>query len=283
VKEWNTFQIAPFKTKSSILMCASVRLAPFDIPSVARLTSKDTLELDTLGDEKTVLFVCLSDTSGTFNFLSAIMFKVLFESLVYKADEVYRGELPIPVQCILDEWANIGQIPEFEKLMSTIRSRGISVGIILQALSQLKRLHKDSWEEIMGNCSTLVYLGGKEESTHKYISKLLGKETIDTLSYSRSYGAQGSYTKQMNRTGRELLTSDEVAGIPKDKCIVITAENLKYLSSKYDLKKHPNYHYLYDANKENWYDYQISYSPVEEFLMNTATLEIFDHEVFKAA
>lgn len=281
VKQFKTFKLASFKTARSILICAGVRLSPFDIPAIAKLTSKDTLELDTLGDEKTVLFICLPDTFESFNFIAAILYQVLFEVLTNKADNVYKGRLPVPVRCILDEFANIGQIPNFDKVISVIRSRGISVDIIIQALAQLKNLYKDTWETIMGSCDSLLYLGGMERSTHKYISELCEKETIDSRDTSQSYGVQGSYSKQDKKLGRDLITPGEVATMKNSECILKIRGLPPFKSKKYDLSKHKRYKYFSDANKKNWYDYTIGLSPVEEFLKNVKTVESFDYSELK--
>lgn len=276
VKQYGVFKLATSKTARSILICAGVRLAPFDIPSIAKLTSKDTLELETLGDEPTVLFVCLPDTFESYNFLAAMLYQLLFESLTDRADNYYHGRLPVSVRCILDEFANIGQIPSFDKVISVVRSRGISVDIILQTLSQLKNLYKNTWETIMGSCDSLLYLGGMEKSTHKYISELCEKETIDSLDYSQSYGVQGSYSKQQKKLGRDLITSGEVANLKNTECILKIRGLPPFKSKKYDLAKHKRYKYFSDYDKENWYEYTMDLRPMEQFLANVTSVETID-------
>ncbi|OQO88249.1 hypothetical protein BH739_04635 [Enterococcus casseliflavus] len=275
-KQYDTFKLATFKTARSILICASVRLMPFDIPSIAKLVSKDTLELDTLGDEKTILYICLPDTNETFNFLAAMLYDVLFEKLIYKADNMYRGRLPVHVRCLLDEMANIGQIPDFDKKVTTIRSREISVNIILQSLSQLKNLYKNTWENIMGSCDSFVYLGGMEETSHKLISQLVGKETIDIQKINQNYGQQGGYSKSVDKSGRDLIMTDEVANLDNDVCILKIRGVPAFKSQKYELEKHPRYKELSDANSDNWYEFKREQSAVEQFLEHVKTMESYD-------
>lgn len=276
VKQYQIFKLAAVKTARSILICAGVRLAPFDIPSVAHLTSKDTLELEKIGDEKTVLFICLPDTFEAFNFLAAILYQLLFEVLLNKADNEYHGRLPIPVRCILDEFGNIGQIPNFDRVISVVRSRGISIDVIIQAMSQLKNLYRDTWETIMGSCDTLLYLGGMEKSTHKYISELCEKETIDVLDTSQSYGGQGSYSKQFKKQGRDLITPGEVATLKNTECILKIRGVPPFKSKKYNLTKHKRYKHLSDSDQKNWYEYNVALRPMEEFLKNVSAVETFD-------
>ena len=276
-KQYDTFKLATFKTARSILICSSVRLMPFDISSIANLVSKDTLELDKLGDEKTILYVCLPDTNETFNFLAAMLYDTLFEVLVYRADNVHKGKLPIPVRCILDEFANISQIPSFEKKVTTIRSRLISVTIMLQSMSQLKNLYKDTWEDITGSCDSFLYLGGMEETSHQKVSKLVGKETIDILKVSQSFGMQGSYSKSYDKTGRDLIDEGEVANLDNDYCILKIRGVPAFKSKKYDATKYKNYSKLSDSNPDNWYVPNYSLSPMEDFLKNVKIVETFDY------
>lgn len=284
VKQYGIFKLASPKTARSILICAGVRLAPFDIPAIAKLTSKDTLELDKIGDEKTILFICLPDTFESYNFIASMLYQLLFETLTDKADNEYRGKLPFPVRCILDEFANIGQIPNFDRVISVIRSRGISVDIIIQALSQLKNLYKDTWETIMGSCDTLLYLGGMEKSTHEYISKLCDKETIDILDTNQSYGRQGSFSKGYKKTGRDLITPGEVSELKNTECILKIRGLPPFKSQKYDLAKHKRYKYFSDKNAENWYEYNIDLRPMESFMEHVVSVETIDYsEINKLA
>lgn len=275
-KQYATFKLATPKTASSILICASVRLMPFDIPSIANLVSKDTLELDRLGDKKTILYVCLPDTSETFNFLAAMMFELMFEVLVYRADNVYRGRLPVHVQCILDEFANVGQIPSFDKKVTTIRSREISVIIVLQALSQLKNLFKDTWENITGSCDMFLYLGGMEDSTHKNISEKIGKETIDVLKLSESFGVSGGYSKSHDKTGRELMSADEVGNLDNDLCLLKIRGVPMFKSRKYNLERHRNYKKITDGNPDNWHEFNMTLRPMEAFLEHVESVSMVD-------
>ncbi|MGX7197725.1 VirD4-like conjugal transfer protein, CD1115 family [Enterococcus olivae] len=277
-RQYDTFKLATFKTARSILICASVRMMPFDIPSIEKLVSKDTLDLDKIGDEKTVLFVCLPDTYETYNFIAAMMYEILFEVLVYKADNLYHGRLPIHVRCILDEFANIGQIPSFDKKVTTIRSREISVSILLQNLAQLKNLYKHTWENITGSCDTFLYLGGMEETSQKRVSQLVGKETIDILKYSQSYGGQGSYSKSADKTGRDLINQDEVANLDNDYSILKIRGVPAFKSKKYNARKHRNYKLLSDTNPDNWYEYNVSLRPMEEFLRNVKIVETYAYQ-----
>ncbi|MBC1890063.1 type IV secretory system conjugative DNA transfer family protein [Listeria booriae] len=276
VKQYSIYKLASYKTAKSILISAGVRLAPFDIPSIQELTAKDTLELDTLGDEKTALFICLPDTKDTLNFLVSMMYEQLFEKLVYKADTEYQGSLPFHVQCDLDEFANTGLIPNFEKKIAVIRSRNISANIILQNLSQLKHLYKDSWETIVGNCDSFLYLGGMEQSTHESVAKLLGKQTIDDMDISENKGPNGSYNKNHKKLGRSLLEPDEVGTIKGGQCILKIRGVRPFLSSKYVLEAHPNYKLITDYDASNWYEYQPAVARVHHFLKNVSTVEEVD-------
>ena len=254
VKQYRKFKMAAGKTLKSILISCGARLAPFDIKELRDLMEYDELELDTLGDQKTALFVILSDTDSTFNFVAALMYSQLFNLLCDKADDFYGGRLPVHVRLILDEFANIGQIPNFDKLIATIRSREISASIILQSQSQLKTIYKDAADTIVGNCDVTLFLGGKEKSTLKEISELLGKETIDSLSQSENRGAQTSHGLSYQKLGKELMTQDEIAVMDGGKCILQLRGVRPFFSDKFDITKHPRYRYLSDADKKNVFD-----------------------------
>lgn len=254
VLQYKIFKLSGDKTTKSILVSLGVRLAPFDIPSVKELVSRDTLELDKIGDKKTILYILLPDTDTSFNFLASMMYQQLFDMLVYKADNFYKGRLPVHVRCILDEFANIGQIPDFEKVISVIRSREISTNVILQNISQLKNLYKDTWETIIGTSDTFLYLGGMEQSTHEYISKLLGKETIEQRNVSVTKGMNGSYNESYQKLGRNLMEPDEVASLKGQECILKIRGVNPFLSNKYNIEKHKNYKKLGDVNEKYWYE-----------------------------
>ena len=238
----------------SILISCGARLAPFDIAELREIMSDDELELDTLGDRKTALFLIMSDTDTTFNFVIAMLQSQLFNLLCDKADDVYGGRLPVHVRCLLDEFANIGQIPNFDKLIATIRSREISASIILQSQSQLKTIYKDAADTIVGNCDTTLFLGGKEKSTLKEISELLGKETIDSFNQSENRGSQVSHGLNYQKLGKELMTQDEIAVMDGGKCILQLRGVRPFFSDKFDITKHPRYKYLADADKKNTFD-----------------------------
>ena len=254
VKQYRKFKMAAGKTLKSILISCGARLAPFDIKELRDLMEYDELELDTLGDQKTALFVILSDTDSTFNFVAALMYSQLFNLLCDKADDFYGGRLPVHVRLILDEFANIGQIPNFDKLIATIRSREISASIILQSQSQLKTIYKDASDTIVGNCDSTLFLGGKEKSTLKEISELLGKETIDLYNQSENRGSQVSHGLSYQKLGKELMTQDELAVMDGGKCIFMLRGVRPFLSDKYDLTRHPNYRYTADADPKNVFD-----------------------------
>ena len=254
VKQYRKYKLAAGKTAKSILISCGARLAPFDIKELRELMEYDELELDTLGDKKTALFVIISDTDDTFNFVVAMMYSQLFNLLCDKADDKYGGRLPIHVRCLLDEFANIGKIPNFEKLIATIRSREISACVVLQAQSQLKAIYKDSADTIIGNCDCTLFLGGKEKSTLKELSETLGKETIDLYTTSETRSNQNSYGLNYNKTGKELMSQDELAVMDGGKCILQLRGVRPFLSDKYDITKHPNYKYTSDANKKNAFD-----------------------------
>ena len=254
VKQYRKFKLAAGKTLKSILISCGTRLAPFDIAELREIMSDDELELDTLGDRKTALFLIMSDTDTTFNFVIAMLQSQLFNLLCDKADDVYGGRLPVHVRCLLDEFANIGQIPNFDKLIATIRSREISASIILQSQSQLKTIYKDAADTIVGNCDTTLFLGGKEKSTLKEISELLGKETIDSFNQSENRGSQVSHGLNYQKLGKELMTQDEIAVMDGGKCILQLRGVRPFFSDKFDITKHPRYKYLADADKKNTFD-----------------------------
>ena len=240
LKQYQIYKQAAGKTAKSILISVGVRLAAFNLDSMASLTRYDELELDKIGERKTALFAVIPDNDSTFNFLVGMLYTQLFQMLYYQADYVYGGELPVPVHFLMDEFANVALPDEFDKLLSTMRSRQIFVSIILQNLAQIKTLFKDSWESIVGNCDELYYLGGNEQSTHKFISEYLGKETLDTNTFGKSTGHSGSYSTNYQQTGRELLTPDEVRLLNNDYGLLFIRGELPIMDKKYDLLKHPN-------------------------------------------
>lgn len=254
VKQYKKYKLAAGKTAKSILISCGARLAPFDIQELRDLMSDDELELDTLGDRKTALFVIISDTDDTFNFVVSIMYSQLFNLLCDKADDVYGGRLPVHVRCLLDEFANIGLIPKFEKLIATIRSREMSASIILQAQSQLKAIYKDNADTIVGNCDSTLFLGGKEKTTLKELSETLGKETIDLYNTSETRSNQKSFGLNYQKTGKELMSQDEITVMDGGKCIFQLRGVRPFLSDKYDITKHKNYKLLEDYDKKNLFD-----------------------------
>ena len=254
VKQYRKYKLAAGKTAKSILISCGARLAPFDIQELRDLMSEDELELDTLGDRKTALFVIISDTDDTFNFVVSIMYSQLFNLLCDKADDVYGGRLPVHVRCLLDEFANIGLIPKFEKLIATIRSREISASIILQAQSQLKAIYKDNADTIVGNCDSTLFLGGKEKTTLKELSETLGKETIDLYNTSETRSNQKSFGLNYQKTGKELMSQDEITVMDGSKCIFQLRGVRPFLSDKFDITKHKNYKLLEDYDKKNVFD-----------------------------
>ena len=254
VKQYKKYKLAAGKTAKSILISCGARLAPFDIKELRDLTSYDELELDMLGDEKTALFVIISDKDDTFNFIVSIMYTQLFNLLCDRADDVYNGRLPIHVRCLLDEFANIGQIPKFEKLIATIRSREISASIILQSKSQLKAIYKDNADTIEGNCDTTLFLGGKEKTTLKELAEVLGKETIDLYNTSDTRGTSQSYGLNYQKTGKELMSQDEIAVMDGGKCIMQLRGVRPFFSNKFDITKHKQYHLLSDYDEKNAFD-----------------------------
>lgn len=254
VKQYKKYKLAAGKTAKSILISCGARLAPFDIQELRDLMKEDELELDTLGDRKTALFVIISDTDDTFNFVVSIMYSQLFNLLCDKADDAYGGRLPVHVRCLLDEFANIGLIPKFEKLIATIRSREISASIILQAQSQLKAIYKDNADTIVGNCDSTLFLGGKEKTTLKELSETLGKETIDLYNTSETRSNQKSFGLNYQKTGKELMSQDEITVMDGGKCIFQLRGVRPFLSDKFDITKHKNYKLLEDYDKKNLFD-----------------------------
>ena len=254
VKQYKKYKLAAGKTAKSILISCGARLAPFDIQELRDLMKEDELELDTLGDRKTALFVIISDTDDTFNFVVSIMYSQLFNLLCDKADDEYGGRLPVHVRCLLDEFANIGLIPKFEKLIATIRSREISASIILQAQSQLKAIYKDNADTIVGNCDSTLFLGGKEKTTLKELSETLGKETIDLYNTSETRSNQKSFGLNYQKTGKELMSQDEITVMDGSKCIFQLRGVRPFLSDKFDITKHNNYKLLEDYDKKNVFD-----------------------------
>ena len=266
VRQYKKYKLAAGKTAKSILISCGARLAPFDIKELRELTAYDELELDQLGDRKTALFIIISDTDDTFNFLVALAYTQLFNLLCDKADDQYGGRLPVHVRCLLDEAANIGQIPKLEKLVATIRSREISACLLLQAQSQLKALYKDHSETIIGNMDSVLFLGGKERTTLKELSETLGKETIDLLNTGESRGRERSHSLSYQKLGKDLMSIDELAVLDGGKCILQLRGVRPFLSDKYDITKHPNYKYLSDADPSNSFR-------IEEFLSTRLKLK----------
>ena len=276
VRQYAKYKMASGKTLKSILISCGARLAPFDIKELRDLMEYDELELDTLGDQKTALFVILSDTDSTFNFVAALMYSQLFNLLCDKADDFYGGRLPVHVRLILDEFANIGQIPNFDKLIATIRSREISASIILQSQSQLKTIYKDAADTIVGNCDSTLFLGGKEKSTLKEISELLGKETIDLYNQSENRGSQVSHGLSYQKLGKELMTQDELAVMDGGKCIFMLRGVRPFLSDKYDLTRHPNYRYTADADPKNVFDMERYMKKQRAVVKPTDTFDVYE-------
>ena len=270
VRQYKKFLLSAGKTRSSILISCGARLAPFDIRELRELMETDEMELDTLGDRKTALFVIISDTDDTFNFVVSILYTQLFNLLCEKADDVYGGRLPVHVRCLIDECANIGQIPKLEKLVATIRSREISACLVLQAQSQLKAIYKDNADTIIGNMDTSIFLGGKEPTTLKELAAVLGKETIDTYNTGESRGRETSHSLNYQKLGKELMSQDELAVMDGGKCILQLRGVRPFLSDKYDITRHPNFKYTADADKRNTFD-------IEAFL--SARLKLKPDEV----
>ena len=266
LRQYKKYKLAAGKTAKSILISCAARLAPFDIAELRELTAYDELELDTLGDQKSALFIIISDTDDTFNFLVSLCYTQLFNLLCEKADDVYGGRLPVHVRCLIDECANIGQIPRLEKLMATIRSREISACLVLQTQSKLKAQYKDSADTICGNCDSVIFLGGKEKTTLKELSEALGRETIDTLNTGESRGRETSRSTNFQKLGKELMSVDELAVMDGRKCILQLRGVRPFLSDKYDITQHPNYKYLSDADSKNTFD-------IERFLKRRLKLK----------
>ena len=266
VRQYKKYKLAAGKTAKSILISCGARLAPFDIQELREITAYDELELDTLGDRKTALFLIMSDTDSTFNFLISMIYTQLFNLLCEKADDVYGGRLPVHVRCLIDECANIGQIPNLEKLVATIRSREISACLILQARSQLKAIYKDNADTIIGNMDSQIFLGGTEPSTLKELSTALGKETIDLYNTGESRGRETSHSLNYQKLGHELLSIDELAVLDGSKCILQLRGVRPFLSEKYDLTQHPNYRYTADCDSRNTFN-------IEAFLSHKLTLK----------
>ena len=261
VRQYKKYKMAAGKTAKSILISCGARLAPFDIAELREIMSYDEMELDKIGDRKTALFLIMSDTDTTFNFVIAMLQSQLFNLLCDKADDEYGGRLPVHVRVIADEFANIGQIPQFDKLIATIRSREISVSIILQSQSQLKAMYKDSADTILGNCDTTLFLGGKEKTTLKEMSELLGKETIDLYNTSETRSNQKSFGLNYQKTGKQLMTEDEIAVMDGGKCILQIRGARPFFSDKYDITKHKNYRFLADENEKNRYKVEKELNP----------------------
>ena len=280
VRQYKKYKLAAGKTAKSILISCGARLAPFDIKELRDLMEYDELELDTLGEEKTALFVIISDTDATFNFVVSIMYSQLFNLLCDKADDVYNGRLPVHVRMLLDEFANIGQIPQFEKLIATIRSREISASIILQSKSQLKAIYRDNADTIEGNCDTTLFLGGKEKTTLKELAEVLGKETIDSFNTSETRGRELSHGLNYQKLGKQLMTEDEIAVMDGGKCILQLRGVRPFFSDKFDITKHPKYKYLSDADPKNAFD-------MEKHLKRRPAIvkpdEVFDYYEIDAA
>jgi len=278
VRQYKKFKLSAGKTAKSILVSCGARLSPFDIQEVRDLTSYDELELDKLGDEKTALFIIISDTDDTFNFLASMCYTQLFNLLCDKADDVYGGKLPVHVRCLIDEAANIGQIPKLEKLIATIRSREISCCLVLQAQSQLKALYRDNCDTIIGNCDARIFLGGSEPTTLKELSAALGKETVDMYNTSITKGTQESHGQNFQKLGRELASVDELAVLDGGKCILQLRGVRPFRSDKYDITKHPNYKYLSDANPKNAFNIE-KYLSTKLKLKPNEKYEVFEVEV----
>ena len=269
VRQYLKFKLSAGKTAKSILISCGARLAPFDISELREITSYDELELDTLGDTKTALFLIMSDTDATFNFLISMIYTQMFNLLCEKADDVYGGRLPVHVRCLIDEAANIGQIPNLEKLVATIRSREISACLVLQAKSQLKAIYKDNADTIIGNMDSQIFLGGSEKTTLKDLNEVLGKETIDMYNTGESRGSQQSYNMNYQKLGHDLMSMDQLAVMDGSKCIVQVRGVRPFFSDKYDLTQHPNYKLTADYDKKNWFD-------IEKFLDHKLVLKADD-------
>ena len=275
VRQYKKYKLAAGKTAKSILVSCGARLAPFDIKELREITAYDELQLDTIGDKKTALFLIMSDTDATFNFLISMVYTQLFNLLCEKADDVYGRRLPVHVRCLVDECVNIGQIPNLEKLVATIRSREISACLVLQAKSQLKAIYKDNADTIIGNMDSQIFLGGTEKTTLKDLTEILGKETIDMYTTGNTRGSQESYNMNYQKLDKELMSMDEIAVMDGSKCIVQVRGVRPFLSDKYDLTRHPNYPLTADYDKKNWFD-------IEKYLNRKLVLHPNDeYEVFE--
>lgn len=281
VRQYRKFKLSAGKTAKSILVSCGARLAPFDIGELREVMSYDEMELDKIGDRLTALFLIMSDTDTTFNFVIAMLQSQLFNLLCDKADDVYGGRLPIHVRVICDEFANIGQIPQFDKLIATIRSREISASIILQSQSQLKTMYKDAADTIVGNCDTTLFLGGKEKTTLKEMSEILGKETIDLYNTSETRSNQKSFGLNYQKLGKQLMTEDEIAVMDGGKCILQIRGARPFFSDKYDITKHPHYRLLSDADPKNWYQVDKEINPQYLPKPNEVVDEVFEVEVLE--
>lgn len=278
VRQYKKYKLAAGKTAKSILISCGARLAPFDIQELREIMSYDELELERLGERRTAMFVIISDTDDTFNFVVAIMYTQLFNLLCDKADDEYGGRLPYHVRLLLDEFANIGQIPKFDKLIATIRSREISASIILQSQSQLKTIYRDAAETILGNCDTMLFLGGKEGSTLKEISEILGKETIDLYNTSDTRGQSRSYGLNYQKTGKQLMSQDELAVMDGNKCILQLRGVRPFLSDKFDITRHKRYRELSDYDKRNTFDVE-SFLKCELKMNRQEEFELYETDV----
>lgn len=275
VRQYKKYKLAAGKTAKSILISCGARLAPFDIQELREIMSYDEMELEKLGERRTAMFVIISDTDDTFNFVVAIMYTQLFNLLCDKADDEYGGRLPYHVRLLLDEFANIGQIPKFDKLIATIRSREISASIILQSQSQLKTIYRDAAETILGNCDTMLFLGGKESSTLKEISETLGKETIDLYNTSDTRGQSRSYGLNYQKTGKQLMSQDELAVMDGNKCILQLRGVRPFLSDKFDITRHKRYRQLSDYDERNTFDVE-SFLKCELKMNRRETFELYE-------
>lgn len=279
-KQYRIYKQAAGKTAKSILISVGVRLAAFNLDSIASLTAYDELELDMLGERKTALFAVIPDNDSTFNFIIGMLYTQLFQMLYYSADSKHGGELPIPVHFLMDEFANLALPDEFDKLLSTMRSRQIFVSIILQNLAQLKALYKDAWESIVGNCDELYYLGGNEQSTHKFVSEYLGKETLDTNTYGKSSGHSGNYSTNFQQAGRELLTPDEVRLLDNDYALLFIRGERPVFDKKYDILKHPNVKYTKDGSANAYEHGQVKHaiSNWQDIVLDGDDYELYSEE-----
>lgn len=280
LKQYKIYKQAAGKTAKSILISVGVRLAAFNLESIASLTHYDELELEKMGERKTALFAVIPDNDSTFNFLIGMLYTQLFQMLYYSADVVHGGELPVPVHFVMDEFANVALPDEFDKLLATMRSRQIFVSIIIQNLAQIKALYKDSWESIVGNCDELYYLGGNEQSTHKFMSEYLGKETLDTNTYGKSSGRNGNYSTNYQQTGRELLTADEVRLLNNDYALLFIRGELPIIDKKYDILKHPNIKYTKDGNGKRYEHGKVKYmiENWQDIVLSDDDYELFSEE-----